>query len=188
MTGAEQLGYRLELERGVGYPDPSSPEEQGPVGLDQHVGRPLDVLVVDRGAGPVPSDLDRLREGDLRLLLLHVLRDVQEDRARPPRLRYVEALLHRRRYLGRREGLEGVLRDWGKHPDDIGLLEAALARHALGDLPRYRYDRRRVGEGRRYPGDQVGRSRAGGGCADAGLPGDPAVRVRHVGTELFVPH
>ena len=123
-----------------------------------------------------------------QLLVLHVLRDVEQHRARPAFAGDRERLAHRVGQLLDVLDQPAVLGDRLGDADDVGLLEGVppdhRARHLTGD----RHHRRVVHVRRREPGHQVRRPRPRGRDAHAGTSAGPRVAVRRVGRRLLVPH
>ena len=82
-------------------------------------------------------------------------------------------------------------RPLGDRAEDLllrDLLARALVRGSGGATPGQDDDRQRADEGFGDAGHEVGRARAGGDAADAGLAGELRVSGRHVGRDLLVPH
>src|ERR1039457_7072639 len=95
----EELRERGERPSRVRYPDASSAPEYRSLRLDDHIGRPLDVLQVEGDVPPVGPHLDAVGEGHLHLFLLDVLREVYQDRTGSAGGGYVEGPLDRERAL-----------------------------------------------------------------------------------------
>ena len=137
----------------------------------------------------VAGQLDRL---GARLVVdvgpREVLRDVEQDRPRPPGRGDVEGLVHVLGDLARVGDLEGVLDEGQRRAEDVGLLEAVgadqLGPHLAGDEDGRDRVHHRVGD----RGDEVGRARAGGGEGDPDLAGGLGVALGGVAAALLVAH
>ena len=123
----------------------------------------------------------------LRALLLHILWNVNDHGAGPSRLGDVERLFHDPRNVVHVGDQITMLHDRQRQPENVGLLERALADHVLRHLAGDGDDRNRVEVGIREAGDEVGRAGTAGGHAHPGPASGPRIAFRGKRAALFVP-
>ncbi len=182
---AGDLGELDEEVRSVGIDDAAARDDERPLRVVQHRERLVDLRA--RRLGLV--DRQRLVGVDVELDLgdLHVERQVDQHRARPPRAHQMESLLKRPRHLRRLAHGHRPLGDRLRDRLDVDGLEVLLveprARRLAGDAE----DRNRVGLRRVEPGDHVGARRAGRSDAHADVAGGGSrVALGHVRGALDV--
>ena len=187
---AGPLGERPELVVGVAQDDAVPGHDERPLGsADQPDG--LDDRHRRRAshqAGPPRFRRARRGLGAGQLLVLHVLRHVEQHGTRPAFAGHRERLVDRVRQLLDVLDQPAVLGDRLGDPDDVGLLEGVPPDHRAGHLTGDRHQRRVVHVGRGDPGHQVRRPRSRGRDAHAGTSAGPRIPVRRVGRRLLVPH
>ncbi len=165
---AGELGELDEQVRGVGVDDAAAGDDQRALGLQQ---QPDGLLGL--GAGRLRL-VGRQRLVGLRveldLGLLHVDRQVDEDRAGAAGAHQVEGLLEDAGDLGGLQDGRGRLGDRSRDGGDVDGLEVLLVelrdRRLAGDAE----DRDRVGDGGVQAGDHVRAGGAGGADAHADVP------------------
>ena len=177
-----QLGMRL------GRDDATAGIDHGTFGLLDEIEHRAELRVArlgdgaDRGIG----ELDGRRENRHEALLLHVLRNVDDDRTGPPAAGDVEGFLEDARQIGGIHHEVGVLHDRQGHAIEVGLLKGALAdelaEHLAGDRHQRNRVHKRVGDSR----DEIGGAGAAGGHAHADLALGAGVTLGGEGTALFV--
>ena len=190
---AGALGQRAELVVGVAQDDAVARHDERPLGPadEPRAPRPAPSAWAARRARPG----GRSRRGRgvgpagvVELLVLHVLRHVEQHRAGPPLARHRERLAHRLGQLLDVLHQPAVLGDRLGDADDVGLLEGVPSDHGARHLPGDRHQRRVVHVGRGDAGHQVRGSRSRGGHADARPAAGAGVAVGRVGRRLLVAH
>src|SRR5574337_95549 len=139
-------------------------------------------------SGLVAAQVRLLRVLQFARGVKHVLRQVDQHRARPAGGGYVEGLLY--------YPLEGlyvlyevvVLGAGPRYADYVGLLEGVVADKRRGHLPGENNHGDRVHVGRGNAGDRVRGPRPRRDDDDAGPARGPRVPVGHVDRALLVPH
>src|SRR6266702_7403801 len=122
------------------------------------------------------------------LLVLHVLRDVDQYRPRAAVLRHGERLGHHVRQVGRVLHQIALLGDRQRDADDVGFLEGIPSDHRARHLAGDRDDWRAVHVRRGEPGDEVRGAGPRGRDAYADAAAGPGVAVRRVRRRLLVAH
>ena len=128
----------------------------------------------------------RVRVG--QLLVLHVLRHVEQHGAGPTLTRHGERFTHRVGQLLHVLDQPAVLGDRLGDADDVGLLERVAPDHRARHLAGDRHQRRAVHVRGGDAGHQVGGARPRGGDAHAGAAAGACVAVGRVRRGLLVPH
>ena len=153
-------------------------EDDGPLGRVDQCGSPAHLVcqpaVFQAVAGQTQLDRVVVIFGRLEL---HVLADVHQHRARPPRAGDVERLFQRGRQFLHVLDQVVVLRDGQRDAGDVRLLERIRADERRGDLPGDRDEGDRIHHRACQPRDEVRRARPGSGHADANAAGRPGVAV-----------
>ena len=188
-AGHRDAGLLGELDQGLagsGAHDALPGQDQRPLRAVDQRGRPIEV-----GRRRGPELAPRARWGavagvELEGGLLRVLGDVDVHRAGPPGAREVEGFAQRRVDLFRFRDQVVVLGDGQRDAGDVRLLERVAAQDCGRHLPGNADDGRRIHHRGGDAGDQVGRSRTGGGDGDSHLPRGARVAVGHVGGPLLV--
>ena len=127
-----------------------------------------------------------LREDRDPLVLLDVLRDVDDHGARTAGGSDLEGLVHDARQLVVIEDEEGVLHDRQGHAVEVGFLEGSATDELLVDLASDADQRDAVHVRIGDRSDEIRGARAGGRHADTGLAGRTGVTVGHEGAALLV--
>ncbi|HUO69758.1 MAG TPA: hypothetical protein VMU39_03195 [Solirubrobacteraceae bacterium] len=159
--------------------------------LDPDRARPQGMIRAD-GALTHQGRADREARVDGRLIRdrscsLHVEREVDEHRSRPPRARNPKRLAKDPRQLRGLANLHRPLRHRRRDRDDVDRLKCLLVQHRGRCLTGDADDRHRIGERRIQPGDHVRARRPGRADADARVSGDPCPAVRCMGSAFLVP-
>ena len=187
-TAGVFLALDAEFLGGVAADDAAAGVEDGALGLSDEpedlfqllVGRDL------RRRGVRVAELDRGREDGLELRLLHVLRDVDHDRAGTAGARHVEGLVHGVGQLLDRLHQVVVLGAGPRDAGGIGFLKGIVADQVSGHLAGQAHDRdgihQRVGEA----SHGICGTRAGGHQHDADLAGRARVAFGGVHRRLLV--
>ncbi len=183
-----QFGQRHELLLRPGGDDAAADVENRLLRGGDGFGRGADLLLVTFQGRLVAGKVHPARGFVIKLGVLHVHGDIDEDRSRPPRGGDVERLLENPgdvlRFLDQVTVFDDRLGDAG----DVDFLEGVgadeVAAHLAGDGDH----RRRIQIGVGDAGDQVGGPGAAGGDTDAGLAGCPGIAVGGVGRALLVAH
>ena len=175
-----------ELLRCVGRDDPAPGVEEGSLRLRDRLHRLLDLPRVPLHRGVVPRYAHLVGVLELDFGGEDVLRQVDENRPRPPRRRDEEGLLHHLGELLRVLHDVVVLRDRARDPRDVRLLEGVVSYDRCRDLPREGDHGDRIHVGRREPRDDVRRARAARDEDDAGLSRAARVAVGRVDGPLLV--
>ncbi len=182
------LGEGEQLAVRSGADDPAADVQHGLLGLDDELGRGLDLLAVRLGDGAVAGQLDLRRPVERRRLLLGVLRDVDEHGAGAPGRGDVHGGGEHGRHVLRLGDEERVLRDGHRDARDVDLLEGVGAHRGREHLAGDREHRHRVHVGVGDRRDQVRGARARGGDADAEAAARGGVALGRVAGALLVAH
>ena len=154
--------------------------------LCNELNRLRDLAMVRLGCRFISRQIKRSREGIFQFTVLHVLRDIHQDRPRTARRRQMECGCNGSWNLARFRHDVVVLGNRHRHAADIGLLEGIgsqeVAAHLAGDGDDG--NGVQVGFGKRC--HQVGRTRPGGGNAYAYLAGSLGVAFGGVAGTLFM--
>ena len=160
-----------QLGRGVGADHAAAGVDDRPPRVGERLGGKPDLLLVAVGrrlvAGQVHVGHRLVRD----VGAAQVLRDVDDDRSRPPGARDVERLVDRARELERVLDHEAVLDDRHRDPDRVRLLEAVGPEQLGPHLPGEEHDRHRVHHRVADRRDQVRRARAARAERHADLAG-----------------
>ena len=188
-TGRRYVGLfekSLQLLLRTGQDDPLPDECQRPFrrvdeagGLVQAggVGLGHGLVAADEGAGPV---------GELRLLHLRVLGEVEHHRAGPSAAGDVEGPRHRPGHVLGAAYLVRPLGDGLRDAHHVNLLEGIRAQHGRGHLPGDDHHGRAVQHGIAHAGNHVRSPRPGGDQAHAHPARSPCVALSRVHRPLFV--
>ena len=185
-----QLRQFAQRLRGACLQDATADVEDRPLGGKDQLGGLLDHARMTLRVGPEPrkavDDLGIGRPVPLHRVLQHVLRHVDQRRARTTCGGNAERLAHGHRQVLRRHHQLVVLGDAARDADGVAFLEGIGAdrgrRHLTGDA--HHGDRVHVCVAQRR--DHVGGGRSTGHHGDAGTTGDVGVALRHVAGALFV--
>ena len=174
------LGELLEFRRRAAGDDAAADIEHGALGLldeaDDFVER--DVVGFQVGLGVAAQtflDLGERRPDGLRLDLLDVLGEINDDRAGASRLRDVKGFLHDARNIVDVRDEITVLHDGQRQADHVRFLKRAAANHGLRDLAGDGDERTGIHVGVGDGGDEIRRAGAAGAHAHAGLAGDARI-------------
>ena len=191
----EQLRELQQRFGGTGLEHATADVEHGPLGLSDQSGRFFDERRIALHHRVVPGQFHRNR---VRLVPGHrraridrvddVLRDVDEHRARAAGRGDVERLVDDPRDVLGAGDQEVVLGHRHRDAGGIALLEGVGADRSERNLTGDADHRDRVEHGVGERGDDVGRRRATGDHAHAGLAGGVGVALGHVTRALFVAH
>ena len=180
------LGQLPKLLVGLGDDHPVAGEDQRLLRLVDQFRRPVDVLPVRLGHGPVAPHLQFLGVDELRLLLEDIAGDIDEHWPRPPCAGDVERLANDSRQVRRVQSEVVVLCDGQGDAGDICFLEAVAADESSHHLAGEGHDGYGVQPGVGDPGHQVGGPGPGGRAAYAYLARGPGIAVGGVGGHLLV--
>ena len=182
------LGEGLEDLRRPRLDDAVAREDEGALGGGDQLGGLPQVASLELGERAAAGRLHGLGPAELRRRLLHVLADVDEDRAGAARAGDLERLDEGGGEVLDLRHEDVVLRDRHRDADDVGFLEGVRAEDLRGDLAGDEDDRDRVEHRRGDAGDEVrgaGTRRAEG---DADAAAGAGVAVGRVRAPLLVPH
>ena len=118
--------------------------------------------------------------------LLHVLGQVDDDRARAAAAGDIECFLDDARDVADVLDQVVVLGAGARDADEIRFLECVVADQRGRDLPRHHHHRGRIHVGVGDTGDGVGRARGRGNDDDAGPSADARIAFGHMRGALFV--
>ena len=181
------LGQRQKLIVSAGSVDAVAADDQGPFGFVDQPGRSLHA--VPRCLADLRDGQRRhLREFGLGQLQLHVAGNVHQHRSGPSFLGDTERFADGRRQVGCRHDHVGLFGAGGGDGTDVAFLERLRSQRRAGHLAGDGHHGHRIGLGPHDAGDQVRRSRPGGGDANADLAADPGIAVGGVGGGLLVAH
>ena len=170
----------------VGRDDAPSGVNGRPFGLGDEFSGLAQLLAVGAVVGIVAADVDGLGIGKFRGRGDHVLGQVDEDGARPPRPCYIEGLFDGRGQL--RHILHQIVVLGARTGDahDIGFLKGVVADEMRGHLAGDHDQRNGVHVGRGDTGHGIGRSGTGSHQAYAHLARCPGITVGRMHGGLFV--
>ena len=117
----------------------------------------------------------------------HILGNIDNHRAGPPRSRDGEGARDDAQQIGRRLHEKVVLGDRHGHTVGIDFLKGVGTDQRSGHLPGDRHQRNRIKAGIGNGGQQVHHTGAGSGRADGNFTADPRRALRHEPGSLFVP-
>ena len=179
---------RLQLAMRAGGDDAAARVKDGALRLGYEAEHLLELVVrgVEGGVGVSAAEFGGRGKHRLELRLLHVLRDVDDDGARPAAAGEVKGLLEDARQIVRAHREVGVLHDRQRHAVEISLLESHLADvlrvHLAGDRHHRDGVHERVGD-RRH---EVRRARAARRHANAHLAGGAGITLGRERPALLV--
>ena len=173
---------------GAGIDDAAAGIEQRALGVPHRLDRGLDALEVALELRPIALVLEVLRPGIDALGELDILRDVDDNRARPAALGDVECLVQHARQVGDALHQIIVLGTGPGDADRVAFLEGIVADEMGRHLPGDDDERDRVAQGVGQPGDGIGRARARGHQHAADLAGRARIALGGVHGALLVPH
>ena len=183
---AQQVDQLAQLGRGIAQHHAAAGVDVGPLGLQQQRHRLADLAAMALAHRVVRAHRDRLGILEGRGVQRHVLRNVDDDRARSAGAGDVEGLLQRDGQVAHVLDQEVVLDDRAGDADGVALLEGIEAdrggRHLAGD--HHHRDRVHVGGG--DAGDRIGHAGAGGDQGHADIAGGTRIAVGRMDRRLFV--
>ena len=185
---AGQLGQPPQLGAGVGLEHATADVQDRSAGSGDQPGGFPDLLGVRTGHRPVAGQVDLRRPAEVALLLQHVLRDVDQDRAWAPGRGEMERLGDRLRHFGGALHEEVVFGDRQRDAGDVRFLEGVGPDHRPPHLPGDRDHRHRVHIGVGDRGHQVGGAGTRGGDADSDLAGGLRISLGRMPGALLVAH
>lgn len=181
--GVGQLG---NFGVGTGDDRPTSHIQQGPLGLQDQLGRCVDLPWVATHGGLVAGDVDLADGLIVKLFQAHIFGDVDQHRPGPTCSGNVKSLRHDPRHLARIPYHVGVLHNGQGDAKDVRLLEAVGANQMARYLPSDDHHGYRVHHGVGDARHQVGRPWARGSKTHPHLASGASISVGGVGSRLFV--
>ena len=169
--------------------DAAAHADNGPFGSLELFDHFFDLDGVTNDSGLIGADADRLRIDEFAdLRVLHIDRDINEDRSAAAGAGNVKGLLHDPRDI---RSLAHDIAEFYKRfagTGDIHLLEDVAPHETAVDLSGDADQRNAVGKGRGNAGDQIGRTGTAGGDSDADFSRDPCIAAGFMGCVLLLPH
>ncbi len=175
--------------RGTGVDHAAAGVEQRPLGLGDQLDRLGDLVHVALGLRPIAMGVSCLVGADIGAGgELHVLGNVDHDRAGAARGGDLEGLVHHVRQVLDPLHQVIVLGAGPGDADGVGLLERVRADQVGGDLSGQHHQWDGIHQGVDDAGDGVGGAGAGGHQHHAGLAGGAGIALGRVGGALLVAH